>query len=467
MTHPELRDYQIRSIELVRDSYRSGHKAPLLCLPTAAGKTIIFSQATRLAQLKGTTALIAVHRHELIRQTVAKLQDAGVEPGIIAASKEPNPNAAVQVASVQTAIRRDIGQFGLLICDEAHHAVATTWRKIIAAQPGVFLLGCTATPARLDGKGLGTDHDGIFDDLIVGATVAELTESGWLCPARTYAPKTMLDLRDVQLVAGDYNQGELTRAVMGADIAGDAVAEYRRRADHQAAVAFCVSIEHAEQTALAFQRAGYRAAAVHGKLKRDERDHLVTGLASGEIEILASCEILGEGVDIPTIGAAILLRPTRSLTVYMQQVGRGLRPAPGKDHLVVLDLAGNSLEHGLVDEPRAWTLAGTPKRQSGAQTGWLCSACDRLNPAGAAFCLDCGAARPARPREFTINPHDELVELERQASEQRIARLSYRAFMSQPRTRRELEIYRRAHGYKKGWLWHAKRQQTDMFEADR
>jgi superfamily II DNA or RNA helicase len=455
---PALRDYQIRACERLRDSYRRGRRAPLLCLPTAAGKTVIFSECTRLAALKGTRTLVAVHRHELLWQARNKLRDVGIEPGIIAADFEPTPDAPVQVASVQTAVRRDIGQFGLMIADEGHHAVAATWRAIIAGQPDAFILGCTATPARLDGKGLGRDHGGIFDDLIIGASVADLIAAGWLCGFRTFAPKTKLDLRGIRVTAGDYNAADLERALEAADIAGDAVAEYRKRADHHAAIAFCVSVEYCEQTALAFRNAGYRAAAIHGKLAKPERDRLLAGLGEGRIEILTSCEILGEGVDIPAIGCAILLRPTRSLAVYLQQVGRGLRPAPGKDHIVILDLAGNALEHGLPDEEHAWTLAGAPKRQGEKQPGWLCPDCSCLNAAGALACIDCGVPRPSRPREIVLDPTDELVELQRREQDRRIAQMSYGAFMSRPRSRREFEIYRRAHGYKKGWIWHAEQQ---------
>jgi superfamily II DNA or RNA helicase len=202
---------------------------------------------------------------------------------------------------------------------------------------------------------------------------------------------------------------------------------------------------------------------VHGKLPLAERDALIAGLASGAIEVLASCEILGEGVDIPTIGAAILLRPTKSLCVYLQQVGRGLRPAPGKSHLVVLDLAGNALVHGLPDEPRAWALAGVPKGEGGEPPGWLCPSCECFNPPGAAFCVDCGAPRPARPRELTTDRQAELVELTRRHHERLIAQLSYRALMARPRTRHELEIYQRAHGYKRGWVWHAQQQLAETF----
>jgi superfamily II DNA or RNA helicase len=196
-----------------------------------------------------------------------------------------------------------------------------------------------------------------------------------------------------------------------------------------------------------------------------ERDRLIAGLADGSVEVLASCEILGEGIDIPTISAAILLRPTRSLAVYLQQIGRGLRPAPGKSHLVVIDCAGNAIEHGLPSEDRAWTLADAPKKKFDADEvpGWICPNCDCLNPFSAEFCIDCGEPRPAGTRQLTVNAADEMIEL-KPLSEREIAQLTYHAFMSKRRTRRELEIYRRAHGYKAGWVWHAERHQTEAWK---
>jgi superfamily II DNA or RNA helicase len=441
---PDLRDYQERATADLRQSYASGHRAPLLQLPTGAGKTIIFAEITRRARHKNNRVLIVAHRHELIGQAAAKLMAVGILPGIIAAGTKPNPDAPVQVASVQTAIRRNPVDPALLVIDEAHHSAASSYRQLAAMLPKARLLGVTATPARLDGKGLGLHAHGLFDDLIVGATVQELTEAGWLCPAKVFIAATRLDLRHIRTVAGDYHQGQLADAVMAADLAGDAIREYRRLADHQPATVFCVTVDHAEATAQAFRKVGYRAAAVHGKLARSERDRLVAGLASGEIELLTSCEILGEGVDIPTIGAAILLRPTQSLTVYLQQIGRGLRPAPGKSHLTVLDIAGNALIHGLPDDVHQWSLDAAPPRQPPDLV---------IGPDGLA------------ERQPIITDTDaELVELSRDRID-RICRLPYREFLAIRRASFEVEAYRRAHGYKPGWVWHVEQHQLRAFGA--
>lgn len=465
---PQLRNYQERGIEDLRRSYATGHRAPLLQLPTAAGKTVAFAEATRLAVLKGTTTLIAVHRRELVQQASAKLTDAGVEHGIVARGLDRDHDAPVCVCSIQTAIRRELNDnIGLCIIDEAHHAVCDSYRKLAAMLPKARLLGVTATPARLDGKGLGVEAEGLFDDLIIGATVKELTEQGWLAPARVFVAKTKLNLRGVRTVAGDYDKGELADAVIAADLAGDAVAEYRKRAEHQPAVAFAVTVKHGEAIASTFRNAGFRAAHVHGEQPMELRDRLIAGLGTGEIEVLASCEILGEGVDIPTIGAAILMRPTKSLTVHLQQVGRGLRPAPGKTHLTVLDLAGNLLVHGLPDRVHRWTLAGAPKRQTDDEPpGWTCPECGCLNPLSKSYCLACGEPRPTGGRALTVNLHDELVELKHDRIAQ-LCRLSHRAFLAEPRTDSEIEAYRLAHNYKPGWAWHVRHEQAELWRASR
>jgi superfamily II DNA or RNA helicase len=177
--------------------------------------------------------------------------------------------------------------------------------------------------------------------------------------------------------------------------------------------------------------------------------------------VLTSCEILGEGIDIPTIGAAILLRPTKSLALYLQQVGRGLRPAPGKTHVTVLDIAGNAVVHGLPDAVHKWSLDAAPERAAGEQLGWTCPECGRLNAMSAMACSACGEPRLISKREFTIDPHAELVELRPLTRIEMLCRLPYREFLGEPRTRVEIETYRLHHEYQPGWTWHVLRAQRD------
>jgi DNA repair protein RadD len=227
---------------------------------------------------------------------------------------------------------------------------------------------------------------------VIGAAITELQLLGYLAKTRVFVPARLIDTRGVHRLGGDFKADEL--AIRANAVTGDAVAEYRLQADHQPAIAYGCTVEHAQSIAGAFCGAGYRSACVHGGLSMLERDRLIQGLATGEIEILTSCDLISEGLDVPSVGAVILLRPTESLALAMQQIGRGMRPAEGKEHLVVLDHAGNCLKHGLPDEPREWSLEGRPKRNGpGREVGWRCEACGLFNDREDEACANCGALR--------------------------------------------------------------------------
>ena len=454
---PVLRPYQRQAVNDLRAAYAAGYEAPVLQLATAAGKTIIFAEVTRGAWSKGRRVLVLVHRRELIRQASKKLTLAGVPHGIIAAGFAPRPNELVQGASIQTAARRSLPDFNLIVIDECHHAVAPTWRSVIAKQPHAKILGVTATPARLDGKGLGKDAGGIFDAIVSGPSIRGLTSDGYLSPYRCFVPKRRLDLVGVRTRAGDFATADLAERVDRPEIAGDAVAQYRLLADHRPAIAFCVTVEHAERVAETFRAAGYRSAAVHGGLDTRERDRLIGGLSTGEVEILTSCEIIGEGLDVPNVGAVILLRPTKSLVLHLQQIGRGMRPAPSGDALIVLDLAANTLRHGLPDMERRWSLAGAEKPEGDAPVR-VCPNCGAVNPLGAVECELCGEEFP-RPRgRGIIEVVDSLAELTPHRLAAVIA-LPYRRVISGRFSEAELRAYAQSRGCKRGWVFYRLREQ--------
>jgi len=198
MTGPKLRPYQHRAIEDLRSAYRSGARAPLLLLPTGGGKTVVFSSIATSTVAKGKRTLVLYHRRELIRQAAEKLRAAGAEPGIIAPGF-PTSDVPVRVGSVQTLAAR-LGRgvapppVDLLILDEAHHAGARTWRSVLDAFPSPKVLGVTATPIRADGKGLGVEHGGVFDRLVLGPSVQDLVNQGFLTPTKVYAPRKEIDL---------------------------------------------------------------------------------------------------------------------------------------------------------------------------------------------------------------------------------------------------------------------------------
>ena len=184
----ELRPYQHEAVNNLRVCYAKGYKAPLFVLPTAGGKTIVFAHIVSRATQRGRRTLVVAHRAELIRRASGKLDLADVEHGIIA-PWAPTTDHAIQVASVCTLARRQCREFDFLIIDEAHHSIANQYQKLIVAQPNAKLLGVTATPARLDGKGLGTEAGGPFDSLVLGPAVQELIDPGYLVPTTVYAPE--------------------------------------------------------------------------------------------------------------------------------------------------------------------------------------------------------------------------------------------------------------------------------------
>jgi superfamily II DNA or RNA helicase len=407
-----LRPYQ-QQLELnIRRAIAGGSRAPLIVAPTGSGKTVLFSHIAAGAGNKGNRVWILVHRAELVDQTSRTMRELGVSHGIIAAGWPVNPLPHVQVVSVQTVVRRTGGLIPpqVLIIDECHHAAAGTWKRIITAFPQAIRLGFTATPERLDGKGLADS----FDVLIRGPEVAWLINNGFLSRPVYYAPPNQLNLDALHVRGGDFAKDELAAAMDKPMITGDAVEHYSRLCPGVPAIAFCASVKHAEHVAQAFNAAGYSAASIDGTLDRIERRRRIRALGDGGLQVLTSCELISEGTDVPNVTAAILLRPTKSLAMHLQQIGRILRVAPGKERAVILDHVGNCLRHGLAEEVREWSLEGRPKKAKKAgdqETVSVrqcpqCYACHEPAP----FCPECGHKYELKKREIE-QQEGELVEL--------------------------------------------------------
>lgn len=349
-----LRDYQELAVEAVRDSYRRGNRRTLLVSPTGSGKTLMFSYIASGVARNGKRVLIIAHRRELLRQISKALTTAGVKHGLLTGGSTGIPQSNVIVASVFTLVNR-LKFFpapDLIIGDEAHHFTPnSSWGQVVAAFPKALVLGVTATPERLDGKGLGE----LFEDMVMGPTVAELTEQEYLSPADVYAPSRP-DMKGVHTRMGDFVKAELENLMDKPSITGSAVAHYTKLAPGRKAIAFCVSVKHARDVAEDFRNAGYSAYHIDGGMKEGERDQVLKDFEGGKIQVLTSCDLVSEGFDLPAVEVAILLRPTQSLSLYLQQCGRAIRPAPGKEKTIILDHAGNTARHGFIDEPRDWTL---------------------------------------------------------------------------------------------------------------
>lgn len=451
----ELRDYQQAGVGRIREAFARRTRRVLFCLPTGGGKTIVFCWIGAAVAARGKRVVVLVHRAELLKQVFKALAGMGVEHGLIAAG-HPATEAAVQVASVATLARRLAAGFSppdLLVVDECHHAVAGTWNKVIGAAPESFVLGVSATPARLDGRGLGS----AFDVMVEGPTVAELTAAGHLVPARVFAPPERLDLSRIKVRAGEYDARQLAEAMAGGTLIGDAVAHYRRLAAGRPAVAFCASIEHSDLVVARFRDAGVAAAHVDGQTDPAERRRRIAALGTGELQVLCNVDLIGEGVDIPAIGAVLLLRPTRSVARFLQYAGRALRPSPRKSEAIILDHAGCTWMHGLPDAPRNWSLEGQPQRaqqraEAAGERLRQCEACGAFEALGTPACGTCGASLKPCPAEIR-EAEAELVERQRQQVDQ-VRRMDYGTVERWANTPDRLRIAARVRGYHPGWVKH-------------
>jgi superfamily II DNA or RNA helicase len=309
-----------------------------------------------------------------------------------------DPDASVIVAMVQSLASKisRIVEPDMLIIDEAHHATAGTYRKIAAAWPNARVLGVTATPQRTDGKGL----DETFDKMVFGPSPSALIADGYLSRMRYLALPQTVDLSGVASRSGDYALEQLASAMDQRRITGDAEAHYRKHLAGRPAIAFCATVAHAEHVAEQFAEAGWNAASVDGSMAPDERARRIAAIGNGGLNVLTSCEIVSEGTDIPSVAGAILLRPTQSLIVYLQQVGRVLRPKPDGSVAVILDHVGNVFRHGMPDSEREWSLAGIPKKDKPPAVR-QCGECYAVFPP-AAVCPECGAVLTNRASKTSV-----------------------------------------------------------------
>ncbi len=350
-----LRNYQAEAVSAVFDAFAQRERA-LLQIATGAGKTDTGSAVCdRFVKQQGRVLWLA-HREELLFQAFEKLQKICVAPvGLIQSGSKINPNVAVQVASVQTLSRRKkLIECDLIVTDEAHHAVSNAYRKIYDLYPDAYHLGLTATPKRLDGKGL---YD-LYDRLIQGASTPWLIEQNYLCPYRLFAATTTIETKGIRKVAGDFSVDKLKVAAMSDGVMGEIVPTWQQRANNLRTVVFCCDIEHSIAVCDLYRTAGINAVHLDGETAKRDRREILSAFAKGEITVLTNCGIISEGLDIPGIECVQVLRPTESLGLYLQMVGRGLRPAPGKQEAILIDHTKNWIVHGLPDDDRKWTLTG-------------------------------------------------------------------------------------------------------------
>ena len=354
------------------------------------------------ASQKGMRSFFIVHRRELVKQSLMALDKIGMPAGVISSGFPDDPRFDVQIASIQSLTRRlkKYKRPNLIVWDECHHIAAGTWEKIYNYYPEAFHVGLSATPERLDGKGLSK----YFSVMVKGPSVEWLIEKEYLCDYKLFAPSSV-NLTGVKRSMGDFNKTQLNETMNKPTITGNAIKEYIKRASGKRAVVFCVSVDHSRHVVGEFNKAGVKAVHVDGTMDAGTRDHALDLFRRGEVKVLSNVDLFGEGFDLPAIECPILLRPTQSLSLYLQQVGRALRPSHGKSHAIILDHVGNVERHGLPDELRNWHLDGKKGRLAGKSDSEsaagvrVCKSCFAAMPPHAEKCSECGTEFEKKPRE--------------------------------------------------------------------
>ena len=336
----------------------------------------------------------------------------------------------------------------LIVVDEAHHIAARTWELILKEYPNARLIGLTATPCRSDGRGLGN----FFDEIIEGPQIPELIKQGHLVPTVYYAPAEP-NLKGIKTVAGDYAKNQLAKRMNRDDLVGDIVTNWHKYGERRKTLVFCVDVAHSVHVKDEFLKSDVRAEHVDGSTLKDERDAILARLASGETEVVCNCMVLTEGFDLPAIGCIVLARPTKQIGLFRQMAGRGLRPAPDKQNLILLDHSGAVFRHGLLEDRIEWTLdtderATNPSHETRdrKEVSRLveCSQCGALRTGGKA-CDHCGFMPKPRPDAIIFRDGD-LARIDRNGNSIETLDPNERA-----RWHGMLVHYAKQRDYKPGW----------------
>ena len=386
LTPPPLRDYQIEAVQEVLKAW-SSFKRVCVQSPTGSGKSLIIAALILDFACRGEPILLVAHKVELIRQ----LQDhvkhwTGLEAGIIANKSvfKPNPSALIQVASIQALARKrphNLPSASLVVIDEAHHSSAPSYGRLFSHYESSYILGVTATPTRLDGKGLRFLHNGIggFEVLVKGMGVRELIERGYLAEYRVYQSQTILDPRSagVHSRCGDYVQQELETLALNNLTPEEIVDTYVEVAPNKRAIVYPVSVELSQIYAQSFNERGIAAAHLDCFTSAKKRKRIIDSFRSGEILILCQHSIVIEGLDLPSIECVIIARPTKSMTFWFQAIGRALRPAEGKEYATIIDCTTNVLELPWIDEEIEWSLDAVSLKKKN-QGSFQCQHCRHI-----------------------------------------------------------------------------------------
>lgn len=387
------------------------------------------------SQARGKTVWVILPRQEIMEQTLETFRNCGI----------PLKTIYVGMAITTANHLDELPTPDLIIFDECHISVASTYWKIVNAAPKAFITGFTASPCRTDNKPLGS----LYETLVEGVTVRWLIENHYLAPYQYYS----VSVANIQ----DGDDSDVEAKLMTAAVYGDVIKSWKRFADGVPTVVYCTSVKHSQETAEMFCKAGVAAVHFDGQTPYAERKNIVDRFRSGEITVLCNCDLISMGFDMPDIGCVLMLRPTQSLSLYIQQSGRALRYKPGKT-AVIIDAVANYARFQLPDEPYEWSLTKPVnfKPQLNANGDFkirMCLSCFKVFPT-APVCPHCGAAYALHPREIQAHEEIQLEQItEQKKAELEALRKKQRQEVGRARTFDELLRIQKERGYKSGWAF--------------
>ena len=443
----KLRDYQERIYNDIKRAFINGSKGVCAVLPCRSGKSYVFAKISQDACKKGSHVLILAHRNSLLNQHKELFEGLELD----------NPN--IRIESVFTEVNHlgENGPVDLIIIDEAHLSGASSYQKVCQYYDCLRIL-FTATPARLDGKPLN-----LADTMVTGITAKELIQRGNISDYSYYAPDLEIDFNAIKKTAGDYNNQQLGQAMGTKKIYGDILKYYNMLAKDKQAVAYCVNVQHSQEVCEMFNKEGILARHMDSHTPEKERESILNDFKQGKFKILCNCNLISEGITLPSAEAGLLLRPTLSLTLYIQQAMRCLTPNENKK-AIIIDYVNNIQRHGMPTQDRNWSLETKVKEynnenEDGTLKIRICPECFSTFET-APICPFCGAEYEITPVEI-LNMRE--IELKRIEEAKAIHRANYLSNIAQKvkdytspkqcKTWAEITEYAKMKGYKPGYAY--------------
>ena len=437
----KLRDYQEELVDGIKQSMSAGNHSIIVQSPPRSGKTVVMAHIAKSATDKNNKVLFFSHRKEINEQVYKTFENNEVNMDL------------VTIGGVQSLVRKldKLDEPTIILIDEAHHSKASSYKKIIDYFPNAYKLLFTGTPVRLDGSGF----DDIADDLILGKSVKWSQEHGRIAPFKYYAP-LMIDVAGLKKRAGEFTKQSVDDT-MKTVVFGDVIGHYEKLAKGKQAIVYTHSVEASENVSKAFNDAGYNSMAVSGKTPREERETAMRAFRNGDLKIMVNCELFTEGIDLPNVDVCIMLRPTQSLSLYLQFAMRALNPREGKT-AIIIDHVGNVERFGLPNQDREWSLQGIVKKKQTAKIGEptvrVCEMCFATFWSKERICPECGYENEPTKQEIELIREAELKEIKEE--QQRKIREKVQTYVTPDMCQNmsELKEYQLLHGYKNGWCWY-------------